>query len=73
MNKYILFLGILFILIGFSLIILYSLKQSNIKYSGIILIGPIPIIFTNSIDLSIILLIIIIIIVIIFLFYKIII
>ncbi|MGC9132832.1 MAG: TIGR00304 family membrane protein [Nanopusillaceae archaeon] len=72
MNNILLFLGITFIIIGFSLLILYGILSSeNIKYSGIILIGPFPIIIANSLDLLIISIIILFIIIII-LFYKII-
>ncbi|BFI73305.1 hypothetical protein YN1_2920 [Nanoarchaeota archaeon] len=74
MKDYLLFLGILLVIIGISLIMLYGILNSgNVKYSGIILIGPIPIVISNSLDLLIIsIIILLIVIILILLFYKII-
>lgn len=40
--------GVMIILIGLSLIILDHTAESTVQYGGVILIGPIPIIFGSS-------------------------
>ncbi|ENN96828.1 hypothetical protein J422_00235 [Methanocaldococcus villosus KIN24-T80] len=53
------FLGILLIFIGFFLVTLGMIlpdkekKEENVEYAGIIMIGPIPIVFGNSKNLII--------------------
>lgn len=55
MNDQILFLGILLIIIGTLLVFLSSIgNQSNVKYSVIGFVGPIPFGISNSRDLLII-------------------
>jgi len=75
-NNIFLILSIIFLFISIILLFIYSLSNSsNTKFAGLILIGPIPILISNSYQLSIILLIIlliIILIILIFFFYKVI-
>ncbi|MGC9079643.1 MAG: TIGR00304 family membrane protein [Nanopusillaceae archaeon] len=73
MNNLYLILGILLIIIGLIFILTYFSQSSNVKYSAIVLIGPIPIVVSNSMGLLIISIIILVLLIIIFiLFYKII-
>ena len=48
MSEKILFLGFVLIFIGIFLILLYSFSGVDVKTGGIIMIGPIPIIFGND-------------------------
>ena len=48
MNDKILFLGFVLIFIGIFLILAYSFSCADVKTGGIIMIGPIPIIFGND-------------------------
>ncbi|MFZ8800762.1 MAG: TIGR00304 family membrane protein [Candidatus Nanopusillus sp.] len=73
-NNIFLILAIIFLFISIILLFIYLLSNSsNTKFAGLILIGPIPILISNSYQLSIILLItlIIILIILIIFFYKI--
>lgn len=46
MNPWMLLIGIVFIFIGFILIVVSSLPQkTEIKSGGVVLIGPVPLIF----------------------------
>ncbi len=48
MNDKILFLGFVLIFIGIFLILLYSFSGVDVKTGGVVMIGPIPIIFGND-------------------------
>ncbi len=48
------FIGIMLIFIGFSLFMLSTAKIENVRYGGVVIIGPFPIIFGSSIDMAII-------------------
>ncbi|RLF94240.1 hypothetical protein DRN45_03775 [Thermococci archaeon] len=48
MSEKILFLGFVLIFIGIFLILLYSFSSVDVKAGGIVMIGPIPIIFGND-------------------------
>ena len=67
MKPILIFLGIILMFIGFFMITLGMVlpntvtkeeheeqKESNVKYSGVVMIGPIPIVFGNSPTLMII-------------------
>ena len=56
MKPILIFLGIILMFIGFFMITLGMIlpnggeehEESNVKYSGVVMIGPIPIVFGNS-------------------------
>jgi len=62
MKPILIFLGIILMFIGFFMITLGMIlpnggeehEESNVKYSGVVMIGPIPIVFGNSPTLMII-------------------
>ena len=50
MNPFKIMIGIVLIFMGMSMLLI---SQSNVKYGGIVIIGPIPIVFGSSPDMAI--------------------
>ncbi len=41
-------LGLILVALGISLVFLGSIKSGNAEYAGLVMIGPVPIVFGNS-------------------------
>lgn len=50
MNPFKIMLGIVLIFMGVSMLVI---SQSNVEYGGIVVIGPIPIVFGSSPDMAV--------------------
>ncbi|RLI74700.1 TIGR00304 family protein [Archaeoglobales archaeon] len=50
MNPFKIMIGIVLIFMGMSMLLI---SQSNVEYGGIVIIGPIPIVFGSSPDMAI--------------------
>jgi len=49
MNSFKIMVGIVLIFLGISMLII---SQSNVEYGGVVVIGPIPIVFSSSPEMA---------------------
>jgi uncharacterized protein (TIGR00304 family) len=57
MNPFKVFAGIMFVMVGLSLLAISSLAGANAQYGAVVIIGPIPIVLASSPDMAVFLLI----------------
>lgn len=50
MNPFKIMVGVVLIFLGISMLII---SQSNVEYGGVVVIGPIPIVFSSSPEMAI--------------------